>query len=246
MAISEKEYMKMLTDMQDSNNKLAQYNADKANQFTWKSQKEAQRFNAEEAQKNRNFQLLQRSNAHQVEVQDLIRAGLNPVLSANNGASVTSGATASIGSSSGTKSDIDMQRASLLSQFLMNKANNALQLKIAKLNNANALKMANISAAASMYGANASAAAARFGAMQSAAASMFGSQLGYDASVYSSNNALTNSREQRQWDQMHPSNKYQLGASIFNGVIDAFKDGVNNVKKGDEKYNKGKGSSSAS
>ena len=48
MAISEKEYMKMLTDMQESNNKLAQYNADKANQFTWNSQKEAQRFNAEQ------------------------------------------------------------------------------------------------------------------------------------------------------------------------------------------------------
>lgn len=246
MAISDKEYMNMLNDMQESNNRLAQFNADKANKFTWKSQMESERFNAQEAQKNRSFQLSMSNTAHQRETIDLIRAGLNPVLSANNGASVTSGATASVGSSSGTKADIDMQRAGLLSQYLMNKANNAQQLKIAKLNNANALKMANISAAASMYGANQSAAAARFGAMQAAAASMFGSQLGYDASVYSSNNALTNSREQRQWDQMHPSNKYQLGASIFNGIIDAFNTGVNNVKKGDSKYNKGKGSSSAS
>ena len=80
MAISDKEFMNILNGLQDSNNKLASFNADKANQFTWKSQLEAERFNASEAQKNRAFQITQRGNAHQVEVQDLIKAGLNPVL----------------------------------------------------------------------------------------------------------------------------------------------------------------------
>lgn len=177
-------FYQLLGNIQDSNNSLASASADKANAFTWNSQMEAQRFNATEAQKNRDFQLSQRNTAHQAEVQDLIRAGLNPVLSANNGASVTSGATASIGSSSGQKADLDMQKASLYSQWLMNKMNNAQAMKINKMNNKNALKLARIGAAASMYGADASASASRFGALQAAGASMYGSQLGYQSSIY--------------------------------------------------------------
>lgn len=52
--------------------------------------------NKKEAQKNRNFQERMSNTAHQREVEDLRAAGLNPVLSANAGASTPGGATAQI------------------------------------------------------------------------------------------------------------------------------------------------------
>lgn len=75
-------------------------------------------YNAKEAQKNRDWQERMAKNAHQYEVEDLIKAGLNPVLSAGGqGAFVGSGAVAS-----GQKAVADNTRA----QVAMALLNNAL------------------------------------------------------------------------------------------------------------------------
>lgn len=68
-----------------------------------------QQFNSAEAAKNRDWQQMMSSTAHQREVADLRAAGLNPILSASggNGAAVTSGATASASAPSGAMGQTD-------------------------------------------------------------------------------------------------------------------------------------------
>lgn len=78
-------------------------------------------FNSQEAQKNRDWQAKQSATAHQREVKDLLAAGLNPVLSAmnGNGASTTSGATASSGSApSGAVGQTDTSASGALVSLL--------------------------------------------------------------------------------------------------------------------------------
>ena len=75
----------------------------------------------DEAQKNRDFQAEMSNTAHQREVKDLQAAGLNPLLSANSGASTPSGSMAQ----TFDKSTAEMQRAQMMANIAQISASSA-------------------------------------------------------------------------------------------------------------------------
>lgn len=99
----------------------------------------ARQFNAIEAAKNREWQMEMSNSAHRREVNDLLAAGLNPVLSAmgGNGAAVTSGATASGTAASGQSANgnqsTGMAIASMLGTILRNQTDLEMQRNNAEL-----------------------------------------------------------------------------------------------------------------
>lgn len=165
------------------------FNAEQARlQREWTEQQNAKAmaFNAAEAQKNRDWQQMMSSTAHQREVQDLIAAGLNPVLSAmnGNGAAVTSGATASGVVGSGSKADADTSASGaivnllgsiLAAQTSLENANinartqeavadkyTAMSKIVAEINAAAGIKQAGIHAGATKYASDQSLAASQY------------------------------------------------------------------------------------
>lgn len=184
--------------------------------------------NQNSAREQMAFQAEMSNTSHQREVKDLLAAGLNPILSANGGASTPSGSYAAVDSSMlNAKANAKLQnqladKANQTSQFnnyvtqqnqkAMNKYSvdkgAEVNKYIAKLNAATSLEQSAIAAQASMYGANAAA-----------SASMYGANVAASASRYASDTSITDSREQRTYDENHPSNAWQSGSSLLQKLI---------------------------
>lgn len=111
-------------------------------------------FNASQADINRDWQEYMSGTSHQREVQDLIAAGLNPVLSANSGSTWQSVGNATA----------DAGAANLAATWLNNQASLEMSKISAQAQVAAASSAASIAAAATRYAAETSAEAAKYSA----------------------------------------------------------------------------------
>ncbi len=183
-----------------ANNDFADSQSAKAYQAVVDQSSANNQFNADQVAKQMAFQERMSSTAHQREVKDLIAAGLNPVLSANGGASTPSGSSASADTSGTTaKLQLALQqiqagvalqqtRENIASAQKMAKWQNDLNKEISSAQLANQKDIARIQAAASMYGANASASASRYAADSSASSSRYSADQSNESSHYNTDN----------------------------------------------------------
>lgn len=107
-----------LQSIADKNNAWSASQAQKQMDFQRDSADRAMQFNHDEAELSRKWQEYMSNTAHQREIKDLKAAGLNPVLSAQAGAPVTSGATASGYASQGAMGETDHSVAGSLVSLL--------------------------------------------------------------------------------------------------------------------------------
>lgn len=148
----------------NQNNANALTAAQQANLASAISAERQYRFNAQEAQKQRDWQERMSNTAYQRQIADLKAAGLNPVLGymQGQGATTPSGAAASGANYHGAQAQVDMSANDVLQSLFSSLINSATQKDIAQINASTALQQAAISSAAAVSAAGIGASASRY------------------------------------------------------------------------------------
>lgn len=177
----------------------------------------AMQFNAQEAAKSRSWQEYMSNTAHQREIKDLKAAGLNPVLSAmgGNGASVTSGATASGVTSAGAKGEVDTSANAALVQILGSVLSAQTQLQTANVNARTQEAVADKYTAMEKLVAQIGADASKYGAQLGYAGSKYSANMHYSLGKYQTDKGFEN---QVFLEQNYPSNYVQAVNSILKSL----------------------------
>lgn len=190
----------------DANSALSQAQAREQMAFQTASNAQAMAFSAREAQKNRDWQEQMSNTAHVREVRDLINAGLNPILSVNQGATTPSGASAAGVTGSGAQGVVDTNQASIINNLIssifardINKYSTDVQASTqrflgqlnADVGQFSALTSANAVKAASAI----SAAATRYMAEHSLEGTKYSSDQSLEGTKYSADTAYASARD---------------------------------------------------
>lgn len=166
--------------------------ANKNNALSVQMNRENNMFNAQQAAEQRAYEERLANTAHQREVQDLMAAGLNPVLSAGGqGAATPVGSNASASQFTGVDTSIVNALADLAAT--------------------------SISSNATMTAAATNAAATQTAAAMNSNAMMYGSDMNYQAARYSSDQALAASRYSA--NQSLAGTKYQTKGQVVSNLI---------------------------
>lgn len=164
-------------------------------EYQSKSDATAMAWSAQEAEKNRQWQEQLSNTAHQREVEDLVKAGLNPILSANNGAYTGSGATGQGFSSSGAQGTVDTSASGILGNLVNTMINTASQAAIAGIYTDAQKYSSDLNYAASMSGIEAGIANTQMSAnAQMASANAAAAASRYGSDVNERNNIRTNNQ----------------------------------------------------
>lgn len=184
------EYLQSAKAMTNENNQLLQNAADNANVISQNSSAQQYAYNSAEAEKSRNWQAQMSNTSYQRAVEDLKKAGLNPVLAAfNGGASTPTGATASGSSFTGQKAEVDTNLLGLYGSLMQVMMNNETSKDIAKIQAETALQTARLSSAAQVYSADQSYKGARYSSDNAAIMAKYAADVSESASKYASDNS---------------------------------------------------------
>lgn len=151
-------YLSQMRQIASENNAYSSAQAEKQMNFQSEEAQKVRDFNAAQSTLNRDWQERMSNSAHQREVEDLKKAGLNPVLSitgSSGGASTPSGSSATAGSTpTGAKGDVDTSLVGAVASMFNSTLNSATAIKTAQISASAVLGASANAMTASMYGAD--------------------------------------------------------------------------------------------
>lgn len=212
------EAMRQASDVASSNSALSQSFAREMMDYQTDSNQYAMDWSAAQAKATRDWQEEMSNTSHQREVKDLMAAGLNPILSANQGATTPTGSTGQAYTSSGAQGSVDTSTIASIMNTAMNSATTLKSMDISQ-------EMQREKLAAELTMNHVSSDAMMSAAGTNAAASIYGSDKAFEAAIQGQKNQYAMSALDRQlerWstDLKNATERYKSDQSLY-GTLNA-------------------------